>query len=419
MAVKNYEIPNREYLEFNYVGRTANGRGNNSVVTLEKINDTEFNYTTGIVGIRVGANKPRSYKKEMAEWDQNVTFLLKKGYTITKTEKLDAIEVTKQSSFDGGAYKALSSQSVKEIIERILGFANKFFQDSYTVKVEAISPEMIELGKRILEGLSLNFEKMDVKTFNGYLMKLYSAVPRRIDNLGKLLAKKPSDFRDIVAREQENFDIMLSQVSGSAKAAEADKTILEAYNLEWREVTPEEEAYLKKKLGSEGHRYKQAWRVTNTVTEERFNNFCKQYNCTKENGRVNRLFHGSRSENFWSIITNGLTINPVGVVITGKMFGNGTYFAPDACKSMGYTDRYGSRWANGGSNTGFLGLYKVATGESAAPSQAKAYTWSSLIKDGFHSVWCKRGGQIGLRMDEVVVYQDCQDTIEYLIEVGF
>ena len=60
------------------------------------------------------------------------------------------------------------------------------------------------------------------------------------------------------------------------------------------------------------------------------------------------LWHGSRNENWMSIISNGLILNP-NAVITGKMFGQGIYFAPKSRKSFGYTSYDGSYWARGNS----------------------------------------------------------------------
>jgi len=39
------------------------------------------------------------------------------------------------------------------------------------------------------------------------------------------------------------------------------------------------------------------------------------------------FFHGSRNENWWNIIKNGLQLNP-NAKITGKMLGHGIYLAP-------------------------------------------------------------------------------------------
>jgi hypothetical protein len=57
------------------------------------------------------------------------------------------------------------------------------------------------------------------------------------------------------------------------------------------------------------------------------------------------LWHGSRTINIVSILTNGLLINPLNVIINGKMFGNGIYFANCSTKSAQYSsydsDGYG------------------------------------------------------------------------------
>jgi hypothetical protein len=48
------------------------------------------------------------------------------------------------------------------------------------------------------------------------------------------------------------------------------------------------------------------------------------------------LWHGTRLANAVGILTMGMRINPVGVPTTGKMFGNGLYFANSSTKSAAY-----------------------------------------------------------------------------------
>jgi len=48
------------------------------------------------------------------------------------------------------------------------------------------------------------------------------------------------------------------------------------------------------------------------------------------------LWHGTSLANVAGILTNSLCINPIGVSTTGKMFGNGLYFANTSTKSAGY-----------------------------------------------------------------------------------
>ena len=203
-------------------------------------------------------------------------------------------------------------------------------------------------------------------------------------------------------------------------AVEANQTVLESLGITCRAVTEEEEKWILRKLESDSKRYVRAWRFENLRTEENFRNYCEKEKFTEGNG-IDHLFHGSKNENFLSIISNGLTINPTGVVITGKAYGNGTYFAPSACKSIGYTSKYGAKWTNGSSPTGFLGIYKVATGKRYNGSQGvdRTLSWAKLQKicPGAHCTWAE-ARYSGFRMDEVIVYQDFQSTIEYLVEIG-
>lgn len=129
------------------------------------------------------------------------------------------------------------------------------------------------------------------------------------------------------------------------------------------------------------------------------------------------MFHGSRSEYFWSIITNGLTINPSGVITNGKMFGLGTYFANKARKSMGYTSTHGSYWAHGDESVGYLGIFQVATGKTYDVEHSESdLTWNILQQraPGAHCTFAHAGRS--LCNDEIIIYQDCQSTIEYLVE---
>ena len=130
------------------------------------------------------------------------------------------------------------------------------------------------------------------------------------------------------------------------------------------------------------------------------------------------LWHGSRTENWWSIFKNGMSLNP-NAVVTGKMFGHGLYFAPKAEKSMGYVDMCGSYWAHGTQNKGYLALFEVAMGK---PYEIKNGWLDSDfryedLKYGCHSVWAKAGST--LRNDECIIYKENQCDIRYLVEVDY
>ena len=133
------------------------------------------------------------------------------------------------------------------------------------------------------------------------------------------------------------------------------------------------------------------------------------------------LFHGSRNENWWSIINSGLVLRPTNAVINGKMFGYGIYYAPKAQKSLGYTSLSGSYWARGSSSSGFMALMDVAYGK---PFNAYSFEnrFSSLdyqglqrLSPGANCLHAHAGSM--LRNDEIIVYKEEQSTIRYLVEL--
>ena len=79
-------------------------------------------------------------------------------------------------------------------------------------------------------------------------------------------------------------------------------------------------------------RVEKVYKIIDINRQQTFELYCQQKNITN----IQQLWHGSRNENWLSIIKNGLQINP-NAKITGKMFGKGIYFAPNPKKSYGYT----------------------------------------------------------------------------------
>lgn len=420
--ISNITIPNHEYLELNYVAETATGKGNNQQIIMEIDSNNKgiFNVTEGRIGIRIGRNRPHTYSLPMNDWDNFYISKVTRGWLLTKSQKMEKKKIEQKGlSFNGGVYAQTGIFSVDSIITKLLSYANKVISNNYSTSVEDISDEMLDYGKKILTDLAVNHESMSIAEFNNKLKSLYAAIPRQIDNLSKHLAKRKIEFVDIVDKEQELFDIVYSQVRSNDNLMKFNKTptVPEAYNLEWRAVTADEAEKIKSMMGNNASQYRNAWRITNKRTEKAFDDYCKKENLTNENKGISHLFHGSRSENFWSIITNGLTINPTGVVTNGKMFGLGTYFANKAQKSMGYTSSSGAYWTHGGESVGYLGIFKVATGKTYDVTSAESDLTYSILQrrcPGAHCTFAHAGSS--LRNDEIIVYQDQQSTIEYFVE---
>jgi poly [ADP-ribose] polymerase len=197
------------------------------------------------------------------------------------------------------------------------------------------------------------------------------------------------------------------------------QTILEELGLEMEEATADDVALIKTLMKESAGKFRKAWRVTNIKTQKRFDNFVADNNIKD----TRLLFHGSRSENFWSIIKTGLVLRPTNAVITGKMFGYGVYYAPKCAKSIGYTSLSGSYWARGGNNTAYMALFDVAYGTpyDVYNFDSKYYNLDydklQQFKAGANCLHAHADKGM-LRNDEIVVYKEDQMTIKYLIEIG-
>lgn len=373
---------------------------------------------------RIDSSK-RSQEYPISKFETKYREKLREGY-VDQTHLLrEAIEEVDTSP--KVEYKPIPDKVVAEIVERLQSMARKTIESNYKVSSEAVTQAMIDEAQRCINTL---VSADDVKEFNDILLKLFTVITRKMGSVGDFLAKNDSDFANIIDREQSLLDTMAGQVRQNAvqkkkrpkkKDTVVDTTILDIMGLEIRAVTAAEEKEIKKALGGSKNRYINAWRVANKKTQKAFDDFLEKHGKDKE---VKRLWHGSRNENWWSILTTGLALRPTNAVITGKMFGYGIYFANEADKSMGYTSSYGSYWAGGTQKTGFLSLYDVIYGTPYIVdkpyhtySGIGSLDYNKLRKlqpdaDSLHAI----AGKTSLRRDEIIVYKEEQATIAFLVE---
>ncbi len=412
------------YVEMTFVKETATGRGRNEKFIMEDLKNGTMKLTEGRIGITVGRYKPRVSYRPISEWDMVYQSRVSRGYLATSTHKMERVEVRKGGNGDGQNYAPVNDPKVQSFVEELMRYQKQMFDASYTVKVDNISDEMIALGEKILKEIASGQDGMSLAEFNNKLKLLFAVIPRRMDKLSEHLARHKADFAGIVADEQDLFDIMVSQVRSAGNRKAQEKTALEANGITMRQVTEDEEGFIKNLLGNNAGKYVEAYRVCNEKTEQDFSDFADIFGLEDGDG-IAHLFHGTRNENVWSILTTGLKNRPPkDAVITGKAYGMGTYFAPDAIKSLGYTSRIGFKWANGTCSCGFLLICKVAVGtEDTWYDGHLGCDWSlnaeklEQIAPGALCTWAK-ARYSGFRMDEVIVYQDAQSTIEYIVKMG-
>lgn len=366
---------------------------------------------------RIGSgSQTRTYSKR--EWDKKYNEKIRKGY-IDQTDLIqDLISTEKPTQSE---YKEIDNAEIAAIVERLQAMAKKAISENYTVSSNKVTQAMVDEAQNIITGL-LNIT--DVNIFNDELLKLFTTIPRKMSSVSSYIARDNGEFNKIISREQDLLDIMKGQVVQKQVVEETketkpinDNTILEHLGLEFEECSNEDIATIKVALGSCSDKFHKAWKVKNLRTQKRFDDFVKENNIKD----VRLLFHGSRNENWWSIINSGLMLRPTNAVITGKMFGYGIYYAPKARKSLGYTSLSGSYWARGNSSSGFMALMDVAYGKPydvySFDSKYYNFNYETLQKNcpGANCLHAHEGNM--LRNDEIIVYKEEQCTIKYLVEL--
>lgn len=367
---------------------------------------------------RVGSN-PQRRTYPMSQWESKYKEKIKKGYVdqTDLAEDLVQVEKSKQSN----KYKEIENKSIAEIVERLQSMARKAISDNYTISSNKVTQAMVDEAQSILTSL---LDVKDVTEFNDVLLKLFTTIPRKMSNVKSFLATSENDFASIIDKEQNLLDVMSGQVvqhqvidETPEEVKKQDCTILEQLGLEFDECDNKDIAIIKAALGSCSDKFYRAWKVRNLRTQKRYDQFIKDNNI--KNTKL--LFHGSRNENWWSIINSGLVLKPTNAVITGKMFGYGIYYAPKARKSLGYTSLSGSYWAKGSSNSGFMALMDVAYGKpyDVHSFDSKYYNFNydelQRVCKGANCLHAHEGSM--LRNDEIIVYKEDQCTIRYLIEL--
>ena len=341
-------------------------------------------------------------------------------YWIRYYEKLSKGYVDRSSTYlETAAPKASKAvlPSVQETLsaalwKRLLGFAHKHVEETLTNA--NVTEAQVKEARRIFERMST---RKSVKGFNRQLLELLALSPRRASKVADLLARDTEEFPQIIAREESLILAMEAVASGHT----TDKDGIAQAGITLFKATPEQEEAI---LGRLSPRLRQKvvhlWRVIDKPAKQRFEDYRKRSGFT----HVREAFHGSRNENWASILTKRLQLYP-DAAITGKMLGQCLYFAvknPDGSeKSEKYTSLRGSYWAHGTSNTGFMGVYALAYHPKViGPGDTlRSFRAAELKAMGCNCVHAQKGLYAnGRRLynDEIGVFDQDAVLINYLIE---
>ena len=386
-------------------------QNNNKYYDMRENADGTFTATYGRIGV---TETEKVYP--MSRWNSTYNQKIGKGY-VDKTDNVRTTKLVKTEV----EYKPIDDPDIRGVVEFLMSKARDTVKKNYEIEASAVTPQMIAKAQSIIDRLINIPGSAYVSNFNTLLLELFQTIPRRMAKVQDYLADSAYDYEKIVRREQDLLDVMASQVTKDSvtveHAGDGSVTALDAFGLTFTPVTDKDVEIIKKNLGKECESlYYKAWRVENKKTRDAFKAF------TAGKGRITKklLWHGSRTENWWGILRSGLVLRPANVVINGKMFGSGLYFATRAKKSVGYTSLHGSYWAGGDSRFGFMALCDVVYGKPYNVSDNRGchdMTYEKLqrVAPGCSSLHAHAGSV--LRNDEIIVYREDQVTIKYLVEL--
>lgn len=254
-----------------------------------------------------------------------------------------------------------------------------------------------------------------VKAFNRHLTELIRISPRlrnpMTDDVADFYAKDKSDFPRILQFE-ENLILAMEGLVRADKTSKNGRSFAD-FGIEVYLANDAQKKEVMDILGTSQlvSKVKAIYRIKPLVQEKKMQEYCRKHHITAKK----KLWHGSRNENWGSILINSLQLNP-NAAINGKMFGKGIYFAPSPSKSFGYTSYHGSYWAGGHSSTAFMGIFAVAYGNPLMVTSSGDY--ASQIRDGSYDCVCATAANTGLRNDEIVFYDEAAMCLNYLVEFG-
>lgn len=383
---------------------------------MEETPDGRLIFSKGRVGAR-----PVTGSYKISVWDRLYEKMLKQGF-VDKTNEYD-MSSDKASPEPEEENIGSDDPDVIKFVKKILSFAKKKVKETYSITMNLVTSKMLSDASDIIlkmDELAKDNKEDEIDlivAFRELQMRLFYIIPRKMQDVSEALASSRDDFEKIIKNERELLMLARSESNSEQDKKEPkkkEKSLLERFNLSIRRCTKEEEENIKKHMDRYSQpKFRRAFRVINFITEAAQKKWMDENDVTE----VHFLYHGSKNFLIWAIMTMGLLLNP-DAPITGKMFGWGIYFANKAIKSLNYTSLSGSTWAHGSSKTAYLFVFKVAYKN---PKHVNA--WSSYMgsldakKIKPHDALHAHKGQ-SLKEDEIIVYNQAQVTIQYVIELA-
>jgi poly [ADP-ribose] polymerase 2/3/4 len=363
---------------------------------------------------RVGADRPAFKTYSMSEWDKTYRAKTKKGYR-------DVTDLLAESSVSAAPMVISDSSEVRKFMQDIQGYSSQSVKTNYNVSFENVTQTMIDEAQGFINHISgLVRVGASIDDLNKHLLDLFHVIPRKMSDVRSHLFRPIIDNRSLeyaqslIGNEQDTLDSMAGQVSAFEKTDGDKADLLTSLGLSVSLVEDSKViATIKKWMGQKVSHMVRAFEVINHGTQRKYDGFKER----EPNEAL--LWHGSRNQNWFSIIQSGLMIRPSGAVHTGSMFGDSIYGANQCRKAMNYTSLRGSYWSGGSSDRAFMALFNFKLGKQKHithhTSDCYSLSWNRINGQGFDSVYAHGGAD--LINDEFCVYRTDQCTIKYMIEL--
>jgi len=457
MALKSYDHGTQPFpatydvVKIHTLQMTNMGEGNNKFYNIElQRSGSQYRiYTsygrTGAAYVKNEDRFPSEYNAD-SEYQSILSSKLKKGYREVKVatakhasavgqSQILSQDFAKPATVPSTTASAVTTDSrIIPLIERLYAEAGQGCQSQLhgSLKTSADNPlgtltlGQIDAGKQVLNEVNAwlvanphEVNKLHAKIIS-WTNDFYSAIPQQI----------PLRPKDPVGREQylkqyclnrpeildEKYDLLdlLAKVDDMKigfHSNDIDKKYEET-NTVYAPATAQETEYAKTYMVNSQSKHHN-WnlvpvRVWSVASRAQKNNLTYM----QPIGNIQRLFHGTGAQNVLGICRKGFLLKPAGVYVSGKMFGEGTYFADQSTKSSQYaTGRFGG-YASHHGDTSFMFIVDVALGRIKEYENSQ---WN-LVKPpaGFDSVKGVKGSS--LLHNEFIVYSEKQNVITLLIE---
>lgn len=418
MKIQPDEIYTQEALMTTQIHlRMVTGQNNNKDYIMTDNGDGSFTADWG----RYGAEQMQHKSYPMSQWEQKKNEKLRKGYRdVTQYRAAEAPEQKHK-----GGFKPIAEPAIASTFDRLMRQSKAKIAANYEVGADVVTQKQIDDAQAIINQLSLVRKrptKKDLGHFNQLLIDLFHIIPRKMRSVQENLwsdVKDKAAYNRLIQREQDLLDTMAGQVGVIAAQQEVntEQTLLEAIGIEVHPCNSRELQEIGAIMQGNHGRIQNAFCVTHHPQQGRFLRHIEG----ADDKRRRVLWHGSRTENWISILQESLKIRPSTAVLTGAMFGHGIYFSPVFQKSLGYTSLHSSHWANGADGYGYLGIFDVHTGVEYRVDRWEAsmslLDWKGLRRKGNYDSLHAQAGY-DLRNPEIIVYSVEQCAIKYLVEVN-